>query len=75
MTSHCLCLREERIVRCLILRIVYFLFYLKVSYNFSLTTKIFSLTRNSFCQLLTKFLKTNGIMMKVFVSMKYFLDF
>ena len=34
MTSHCLCLREERTVTCLILRIVNFLFYLKVSYNF-----------------------------------------
>ena len=34
MTSHCLCLREERTGTCLILRIVNFLFYLKVSYNF-----------------------------------------
>ena len=29
-----LCLREERTVTCLILRIVNFLFYLKGSYNF-----------------------------------------
>ena len=112
MTSHCLCLREERTVTGLILRIVNFLFYLKVSYNFlyniqikiftqlkifltqlnifyhtakifSHSTKNFFLSHNLkffsltkfFCQLLTKFCKTNGILMKGFVSMKYFLDF
>ena len=44
MTSHCLCLREERTVTCLILRIVNFLFYLKVSYNFlyNIQPKIFT---------------------------------
>ena len=33
MTSHCLCLREERIVRCLILRIVNFLSDMKRKWN------------------------------------------
>ena len=33
MTSHCLCLREERTVTCLILRIVYFLSDMKRKWN------------------------------------------
>ena len=33
MTSHCLCLREEPIVRCLILRIVNFLSDMKRKWN------------------------------------------
>ena len=33
MTSHCLCLREERNVTCLILRIVYFLSDMKRKWN------------------------------------------
>ena len=33
MTSHCLCLREEQTVTCLILRIVYFLSDMKRKWN------------------------------------------
>ena len=48
MTSHCLCLREERTVTCLILRIVNFLFYLKVSYSFFISKPKFFLSQPKF---------------------------